>query len=357
MYRGEDSVMDGFGARLKAARKMAGMSQQNLADATNLITKQAVSKYEKGKMMPASDILIAISKALGVKPGYFYRQFQVKLTGLEFRKKSRLSKSDENRVKYQTLDFLERYMEIESIMGHPTVFVNPLKNVTIENQDDVENAALRLRKAWELGNAPVSNLMELMEDKGVRILEVDLPDTFDGLSAWADNIPVITINKNSDLVRKRLTIVHELAHLIIHFGECSDRDLEKLCHSFASAFLLPKEKMIEEIGPNRTKISFLELKKLKGIYGISLMALIVRAKNLGIINEYSYRNFFIRATKSGWRSGKTKEPGEYVGREYANRFRQLVSWAVAEDIITMSKGAELMYVSLPEFRKGFQIAA
>ena len=57
--------MDGFGARLKAARKMAGMSQQKLADATdNLITKQAVSKYEKGKMMPASDILIAISKAL-----------------------------------------------------------------------------------------------------------------------------------------------------------------------------------------------------------------------------------------------------------------------------------------------------
>jgi Zn-dependent peptidase ImmA (M78 family)/transcriptional regulator with XRE-family HTH domain len=350
--------MDGFGARLKAARKMAGMSQQKLADATdNLITKQAVSKYEKGKMMPASDILIAISKALGVKSGYFYRKFQIKLTGLEFRKKSRLSKSDENRVKYQTLDFLERYIEIESIMGQQTVFVNPLKNITIENQDDVENAALRLRKAWELGNAPVSNLMELLEDKGVRILEVDLPDTFDGLSAWADNIPVLTINKNSDLVRKRLTIVHELAHLIIRFGECNDRDLQKLCHSFASAFLLPKEKMIEEIGSNRTKISFLELKKLKGIYGISLMALIVRAKNLGIINEYSYKNFFIRATKSGWRSGKTKEPGEYVGREYANRFRQLVSWAVAEDIITMSKGAELMYVSLPEFRKGFQIAA
>ncbi|CAB1078876.1 hypothetical protein D1AOALGA4SA_6598 [Olavius algarvensis Delta 1 endosymbiont] len=350
--------MDGFGTRLKAARKMAGLSQQKLADATdNLITKQAVSKYEKGKMMPASDILIAISKALGVKSGYFYRQSRVKLTGLEFRKKSRLSKSDENRVKYQTLDFLERYIEIENIMGQHTVFVNPLKNTTIENQDDVEDAALRVRKAWELGNAPISNLMELLEDKGVRIYEGDLPDTFDGLSAWADNIPVITINKNSDLVRKRLTIVHELAHLIINFGECNDRDLEKLCHSFASAFLLPKEKMIEEIGSNRTKISFLELKKLKGIYGISLMALVVRAKNLGIINEYAYRNFSIRAIKSGWRSGRTKEPGEYVGREYANRFGQLVSWAVAEDIITMSKGAELMYVSLPEFRKGFQIAA
>lgn len=350
--------MDGFGARLKAARKMAGMSQQQLSDATeNLITKQAVSKYEKGKMLPASDILIAISKALGVKSGYFYRKSQVKLTSLEFRKKSKLSKSDEDRVKYQILDFLERYIEIENIMNQRTKFINPLKNVTIKNQEDVEKAAMKLRGAWKLGHAPVSNLMELLEEKGVRILEVDFPKEFDGLSAWADKIPVLTINKNSDLVRKRLTIVHELAHLIISFSDCNDRDLEKLCHNFAGAFLLPKENLFEEIGHKRTKISFLELKKLKGIYGMSLMAIIVRSRKLNIISDNVYRNFFILANKNGWRSGKNKEPGEYVGREYANRFRQLVSWAVAEDIITMSKGAELMYVSLPEFRREFQIAA
>lgn len=349
--------MNDFGARLKAARKMAGMSQQELADATeNLITKQAISKYEKGKMLPASDILIAISKALGVKSGYFYRQSQVKLSKLEFRKKSKLSKSNENRVKYQTIDFLERYLEIENIMNHQIVFDNPLQNITVNNQADIEVASMRLREAWKLGNAPVSNLMELLEDKGVRIFEVELQEDFDGLSAWADGIPVITVNKNSDLVRKRLTIVHELAHLLMNFSDCDNKDLERLCHNFAGAFLVPKENMIEEIGQSRTKISFLELKKLKGVYGISIMALIVRAKNLGIIKDSAYKNFFIIASKNGWRSGKNKEPGKYVGREYANRFRQLVSWAVAEEIITMSKGAELMYEGLSEFRKGFQIA-
>ena len=350
--------MDGFGARLKAARKMAGISQQKLADATgNLITKQAVSKYEKGRMFPASDILIAISKALGVKTGYFYRQSRVKLCGLEFRKKSSLSKKDENRVKYQTMDFLERFIEIEGAMGQQTVFENPLKDTVIESQNNVEEAAMRLREAWDLGIAPISNLMELLEGKGVRILEVNFPEKFAGLSAWADKIPVITVNKNCDLVRKRLTIVHELAHLILDFNECRDGDLEKFCHNFAGAFLIPKKKMIEEIGSHRSKITFLELKKLKGIYGISIMALIVRAKNLGIISDNYYKHFFITASKNGWRSGNKKEPGEYVGREYANRFRQLVSWAVAEEIITMSKGAELMNIGLLEFRKGFQIAA
>jgi len=87
------------------------------------------------------------------------------------------------------------------------------------------------------------------------------------------------------------------------------------------------------------------------------MALMVRAKNLGIISNSSYKTFFMLASKSGWRSGKKEEPGKYTGREYANRFKQLVSWAVAEDIITMSKGAELMNLRLPEFRKEFQIAA
>lgn len=350
--------MDGFGERLKAARKMAGMSLQKLSDRTgNIVSKQAISKYEKGKMFPGSDILIAISNALGVKTGFFYRQSQVKLTGLEFRKKSRLRKRDEERVKYQTLDFLERFIEIENVMGQQTPFANPLKNAVIENQKGVEKAAMLLRKAWGLGTAPVSNLMELLEDQGVRILEVDLPEEFDGLSAWADGIPVITVNKNHDLVRKRLTIVHELAHLMLNFKECTQDNLEKLCHNFAGAFLIPKEKMIEEIGAHRSRITFLELKKLKGIYGISLMALMVRARNLGIISDSVYKRFFILANKNGWRSGRVEEPGHYVGREYANRFWQLVSWAVAEDIITMSKGAELMNVKLPEFRKGFQIAA
>jgi Zn-dependent peptidase ImmA (M78 family)/DNA-binding XRE family transcriptional regulator len=350
--------MDGFGERLKAARKMAGMSLQELSDATgNLVTKQAISKYEKGIMFPGSDILNAFSKALDVKSEYFYRQSHVKLTGLEFRKRSRLPKKDENRVKHLTLDFLERIGEIETVMGQRAIFNSPLKNAPIKNENDVEAAAMQLRKKWELGIAPVSNLMELLEDKGVKILEVDLPDQFDGLSAWAESIPVITVNKNHDLVRKRFTIVHELAHLMLNFKDCNQDDLEKLCHIFAGAFLVPKEKMLEELGAHRNRITLLELKKLKGIYGISIMALMVRAKHLKIINDAVYKKFFMMANKSGWRSGKSAEPGHYVGREYANRFSQLVFWAVAEDIITMSKGAELMNEKLPEFRKGFQIAA
>ena len=86
------------------------------------------------------------------------------------------------------------------------------------------------------------------------------------------------------------------------------------------------------------------------------MALMIRAKNFGIVTESYCRQFFMLASRLGWKSGKTPEPGQYIGREYPNRFRQLVERAAAEEIISMSKGAELRNIGLVEFRKGFQFA-
>ena len=58
-----------FGNRLKLARKMAGFSLQELADALeNKVTKQSLNKYEMGLMNPSGDVLVAISSTLKVKP-------------------------------------------------------------------------------------------------------------------------------------------------------------------------------------------------------------------------------------------------------------------------------------------------
>ncbi|MBW2216552.1 MAG: DNA-binding protein, partial [Deltaproteobacteria bacterium] len=67
---------------------------------------------------------------------------------------------------------------------------------------------MMLRKKWDLGTAPVANLMELLEHKGVRIFEIETSDKFHGISAWADKIPVIAVRAEDDLVRKRFTIAH-----------------------------------------------------------------------------------------------------------------------------------------------------
>ena len=68
-----------FGNRLKLARKMAGMSLQELSDALgNKVTKQALNKYELGEMKPTSEVLLALSKTLKVKPDYFLKRNMLK---------------------------------------------------------------------------------------------------------------------------------------------------------------------------------------------------------------------------------------------------------------------------------------
>jgi transcriptional regulator with XRE-family HTH domain len=190
---------------------MAGLSMEALAEKSGgLITKQAIGKYEKGKMKPSGEVLMALSGALGVKPNYFFRSPRTDFSKLNFRKRSNLKAKEIAVVKHRALDFLERYLEIEEILDEKGAFVNPLpREVSIvTNLGHIERAAKSVRTEWGLGVAPVSNLVELLEGHGVRIIEVESNEKFDGISAWADNIPIIAVRKQNDVVRRRFTIAH-----------------------------------------------------------------------------------------------------------------------------------------------------
>ncbi|MBF0227417.1 MAG: helix-turn-helix domain-containing protein [Desulfobacterales bacterium] len=345
-----------FGERLCSARKMAGLSLDALAKKTDsIVTKQALSKYEKGQINPSSDVLISIAKALDVKVDYFFRS-QVSITGIEFRKKSNLSKKKADQIKFQTINFLEKYLEIEDILNIKSSFINPVTNNRIKNYQDIERAAVEIREKWDIGKGPLPHLVELLEDKGFKIFEVENTERFDGLSCFVEGmmIPVICIFADSDMVRKRFTIAHEIGHLLLDFSDGMEESHEKLCHAFAGALLLPQEMMREELGTNRNKITEWELKKLKGIFGVSMQAIMARAFYLKIISDNTYKSFNIYINKNGWRKN---EPGEYEGKEKANRFKQIVLHAAAEQIISFSKAAELLNMSLSEFEREVNIVS
>jgi Zn-dependent peptidase ImmA (M78 family) len=117
---------------------------------------------------------------------------------------------------------------------------------------------------------------------------------------------------------------------------------------------LPEKVIREEFGGERKKLTEWELKKLKGIYGISMQAIMARARVLGLVSENTYRMFQIYVSKNGWRKD---EPGKYSGMEKANRFKQLVLQASAEQIVSYSKGAELLNMTLAEFDREVQIVS
>ena len=336
--------MKAFSERLKSARKMKGWSLQDLADHLSVsISKQALNKYESGAMQPSAEVLIALSRALEVKPDYFMRE-PVVLEEVEFRKTPKLTARQEDSIKEQVREFLERYIEVENLLNIRVRFNNPVKDIKIAEVEEVEAAALKIIDKWNLGFDPIPNVIEMLENNGVRVLEIDAPEAFDGLSTWVGDIPVVVISKNFTIERKRFTALHELGHLVLNIEEGADK--EKICHAFAGALLLPDDSLEKLLGGHRNNIAPGELVSIKEQFGISMQAIMMRAKLKGIVDANAYRRFWTSI------AGNKKEEGmgSFAGNEKSYRFEHLVFRLAAEEVVSISKAANLAGKKLAAFR-------
>jgi len=343
-----------FAYRLKSARIQKGLTQEALAIALK-VSKQLISQYENGKKRPSSSTLIALSKYFKKSANYFLRPVITPLDNVEFRKKASLKGNKLSAVKVKIQDHLEPYLELENLLGASQNFENPISAIKIESIEDVEKASLQLLERWNLGINPIPNIVEMLEDKGIKIVDINLDLDFDGLSTLVNNsLPVIVLNAEMDTVRKRFTIMHELGHLLLNISDIADNKFkEAACNRFASSILLPAEIVYNEIGERRSKISFSELIPIKEYYGISLAAIMYRLKDLGIIPEALNTRYWKARSRNP--KLKTEEGyGDYKGEEKSNRFDQLLSKAISEELISLSKAATLSGKSLSELRQNYK---
>lgn len=349
-----------FGMRLKRARVKNGLSLRNLAERLRVegveVSHSALGKYEKGLMLPDSEKLIALCDVLDVEPDDFFRVETVKLENIEFRKLSDFGKKKVDRIREEAVEFFERYLEIETMLGIPR---KRLERIDLRDRDthspewpdEAESVAEKVRRDWSLGQSALPNVHELLESQGVKVKEVEADEGFDGFAGWADDeTPVIVLSKklNEDLPRKRLTALHELGHLVVEFPEsASKKALEAFCFRFAGAMLIPKDAMIRNLGIDRPNgITIYELQSMKEDWGISISALMRRAKDLNIISQARYEQYCIANRKI-----RKTEPGIWQGSETANRFRQLVIRALSQEAITRSKAAELLRIDAMRVEK------
>ena len=346
-----------FGNRLVSARKMAGMSLQDLADRLkNVVTKQSLNKYEQGKMKPDSSLLIALSNILNVPVDYFFSSpgVKIELTNISYRKfVSKISKTAQVSVEEKAKEAFERYLELEAVLNFdekPEYFIY---EKVIQNADDAEKAAKELRKRWKLGYDPIPDVVEMLEDKGYKVIEIDAPDGFDGMKANIDGKKAIVLKQNrskdEDVVRKRFTALHELAHHALKFSyKLTVREEENLCHAFACAVLYPEDMARKELRKDRFHFYQNELVLIKERWGISFPAVFNRAKQLGIINDYVYKKFNIGYRK---RQLHLKEPGRFMSEEKPVRIERLVYLGLSKEILTVNEAAYFLGVSVWKFRE------
>ena len=339
-----------FSERLRLARKRSGLSLRALSSAMDgLVSAQAIGKYERAEMMPSSTVAIALADALEVTPSYLLSPSSVSLESVEFRKLSSTRARERAAVEAEVLDHVDRYLQIEEILGIDTTGQDMPDGApySIQSMEDAEEVATTLRAAWNLGSAPIQNMTELLEERGIKVFKLDLPERVDGLSCRVhrldgDDVPVVVCSTGKSVERQRFTIAHELGHLVLDIPSTIPE--EKACHRFAGAFLVPQAELIREVGRRRHNFGFAELIEIKRMFGISAAALVMRMRDLGIINEATLRTIF-RGIGSSWRS---EEPHPLDREELPTRFRRLCLRALAENEISDSKAAELLRLRVSE---------
>lgn len=331
---------------------MQGLSMEDLCNkAGNELSKQSIHKYESGKMMPDSNSLIVLSNALGVSIDFFFRPITISIDGIEFRKKSKLGVKKISSIKEIVKDKLERYFEVESLNNIVSDFNFYYKDVVIQEDKDIFSIVSRIKSEWKLGEDGINNLIEILEENRIKVVEIDVSKTFDGLSGVVNGKnPIIVLNKNVESERKRFTALHELGHLLLNFDKAlDDKRIERLCDLFASEMLISKDIFVQKIGLNRRDISLQELVDIQIQFGISVDALMYKAKSLNIISDSRYITFHKK--KNALSEFKKMVEMSRTKEESSSRFVRLVFRALASEVISISKAGTLLDWSVNDVRR------
>ncbi len=347
-----------IGNRLKLARSAAGLSLRELSERIdNRVTPQAIGKYERDEAMPRSGVLIALADALHVSVSYLTGDPGMILQSVEFRTKKVISKRQEDSVRAMVLHRLEPYLAIEGILDLPSVHWDkprlapyPVTNNLLEAAD---RAASNLRYEWGLGLNPIPDMADLLEDRGVKVLFCPLPAIIDGLTADVrrEGLPdayVIVVNQEHTRDRQRLTIAHEIGHMVLDVHP--DVDEEAAAYRFAGAFLMPEEVVWARVGKHRTDMDWKELLALKLLFGMSIQAITYRCGELGIISQALKGRMFDKFKEIGWRDPPYREPLDGLG-DRSGRFERLCFRALAEGAISESKASELLEMSVHDLNR------
>lgn len=342
-----------FGHRLRLARKKAGLSMQALAGLVSpKISAQAISKYETDKMMPSSTVLVGIAKALDVSLDYLMGSQVQALCGIEFRKHSRTSVKDLAQAEALVTEKLEAYLAIEDILDLPQPS-NPFDGSLteyIESFEKIDTLAKNLRSKWQLGNDPIPSMVALLEEKGIKVIEVNLPERFDGLTCEVQrnegkpNTEVVVVSSRTNIERKRFNLAHELAHRVIRSTGNPKIAVEKAMNRFAGAFLVPADHIIEEAGKQRHGMTYHEIMRLKRLYGVSAAAMLMRLGQIGILEqgviEYAFKTY-----ARSWRITEPEPIRDKEGFgafEQPQRFNGLVWRALGEELISPVRAAQFL---------------
>ncbi len=350
-----------FAKRLRQARIKEKLSMDALCEKVQgIVSKQAVSKYEAAKMMPSSSTLIALSEALNVDMDYFFQpfKFDVEEIQVSFRKKSSVKSKDTAALKIRIQEEIERYLEIEEILGKESSIYNKVEtSKVLSSPKDMAECATLVREKWQLGFDPIANVQDILEANGIKVIPISGPEGFDGVSGMVNEMPIVVLNKDMKMAeRLRFTALHEVGHLLFNpnlSSSLSEHDKEKMCHAFASEMLLPSQ-VINNSLAGKSNLSLNELIFRQEMFGISIDAIMYKLFQMGVVTEKRYKNFQIHK-KMSKAFCTMVEQSRYTEKLKDSRYTAMVYSALAQQLITTSKAASMLGCSVASVRNNVNV--
>lgn len=290
-------------ARIEFARTRRRWTKTRLAEELG-VQSRAIQAYESGEYEPEPERLVQMAALLRFPVSFFSGADIPKISEhtASFRSMSKMSAAlKESALNAGSLAFVLNHW-IESRFNLPAVQLPDLSDLS------PEDAAATLRRMWGLGQAPISNMIHLLESKGIRVYSLAIEAReVDAFSVWHEGTPFVFLNTFKSAEHSRFDAGHELGHLVrdrysmLH-GKAHSPEMEREANAFASAFLMPRDDVIAR---RPSLVTVPQLIELKSYWGVSLAALAYRMNSLGLVTEWTYRTLCIDIAKNGYR---TKEP-------------------------------------------------
>lgn len=286
------------GDRVKQARELTGLTQTQLAKKVG-VTQAMIAHIEGGFKQPSDEVLAAIASTTSL-PTRFFRQgppADLPAGSLMYRARSGASR--------RKLQEAHRYAQIvlELATGLAArVRSIPLK-LTPSNASPQEAATSTRRDLGLSPTQPIPHLVRAIEKAGGIVLALPQSEQVDAFAVWAGKLPILAIAEHNAGDRARLTVAHEMGHLIMHRGSTTDAEIEREAYQFAAELLMPRSTIERDFA--RIGASLVAIAQLKLRWGVSMQALIRRARDIDVITDRQYHYLMQQLSARGWR---TKEP-------------------------------------------------
>ncbi len=292
-----------LGRDLQKARTRQGLTQADAAKVINA-ARTTLTAIEKGTRRIKPDELIELARAYGRSVSEFVRErpriepFQIQFRGPHAYSRPEKKEIDKSINKLE--DLSRNYVELEEITQTPLAQNYPIEyrigGFSIAHE--AEGVASQERNRMGLGDGPIPNLRELLEQEvGLRVFYMPLrPSKFSAIYLYDHQAGgCIAINILHPEERRRWSLAHEYAHFLVHrhqprmFIDGKFRrvpEKERFADCFALSFLMPAGSLTRRFNNIRKKtgkISAADLCNLAHYYGVSLSSMTHRLEDMRLL--------------------------------------------------------------------------